>query len=195
MSDTKTDTHGLILGDNGQRVYKNLNRETNLAFSESIKASNLEDLEIDGFEIGAGSEDCADFNRGRNLVIKNGTFNADGAKQAITIKGGFDTATVTNVHFIGKPKLAYVTAGGYSDFNMCKKLVTKNIKFNNCTFEHKDVPAYTGWSAEKPKYEDCGSPKTKMVNGFIVWAYFTFRRIQQFCTFGPKGRNGACKKL
>lgn len=184
---TQDDTHGLVLNESN-KVQSGLSLVRDLSKSEMLKSSNLDGVQISDFYISAGNEDCADFNQGADALFLNGEFNARGAKQALTVKGGFNGFKVDNVFFNGKPKNGHIILGQYSDYDFHAKLRTTNTLIENCRFT-PDSPAVVCWNADKPTFVNCmGKPEVKVVHPVIVWAYFTFRKIQQRFVFGRNGR-------
>lgn len=206
---TQKDTHGIVLQNN--KDYLNLVVVSDFTKSEMVKASGGTDIRINGFNIGAGNEDCIDFNQGSNVIMKKGTFDAEGAKQAATIKGGFDGFHFKEAKFEGRLKkprgffkfitkyfTGYVVLGQYSDYNMCADLKTTNVTFTDTNFDKEyDENPVVCWYAEKPKFFNCNCTEDDvvMVPRFIVWAYFTIRKLQQRKLYGKDGRNGCCKNF
>ena len=184
---TQTDTHEYVVTTDYQ-ADSGIYLESDLSKSELLKSSNKKGYRLKNFNIGAGNEDCADFNRGYGTVLSKGSFDSTGAKQAVTIKGGFSEFLFNKVKFDGKPKYAHVVLGQYSDYNFREKLKTTKIYFKDCVFEKKRWSIIC-WNADKPIFENCkGSLGVLMVPKVIVWAYFSFRKLQQYIEFGKEGR-------
>lgn len=163
--------------------------------SEAAKFSNIHKCEFNDFELISGYEDCIDLVRGRDITFNRGKLTSIGNKQGVTVKGGFKNLIFNDVEFLGKPSIAHVVVGQYCDYNLCGIPNTSDIYFNNCTFE-EGVPAVQVWWGKNIYFVDCKeNPKDQIVHPLIVWAYYTFRKIQQRIKYGKNGRGDACTRV
>jgi len=183
------DTHGFVAEYN-RITYEN-GTFHGAGKSEAVKISNRREVTFKNCVILGGKEDCLDIVRGSIHTFDNCVFEASGSLQAATIKGGAEYIHFKNCTFKGKPKMGYVVLGQYSDYNFCKDLKTKYISFDKCHFEDSDTPSVVVWKADMPIIEECYA-NVKKIPTFIVWAYFTFRKLQQRIVHGKNGRNDCC---
>lgn len=158
--------------------------------SETLKFSCCKNITVDGnnHTIYGGIEDCLDIVRGCNYTFKNIHFVTNGAKQHVTAKSGLQNVIFENCTFSGKPKTACVVMGQYSDYNILKMPKTQHFLFKNCKFEYYKQ-AIQLWYADSVVLENTDA-KINKIPGIVVWAYFTFRKIQDRITYGKYGRGG-----
>ena len=192
---TRKDTH-LFTVDSGGRTFRDLSLDAKGEdYSEAFKSSNHSNVRVVDSLIIGGVEDCIDLVRGSNFLFSNCTIDCSGSKQAVTVKAGFENLWFKDCSFVGSPKTAYIVAGQYSDYNFCGDLVTKDIRIDNCDFEDKSKPAVRMWNASNVISDDEDRLNLDFVPSFVVYFYFSFRKIQQRIWHGKNGRNAVCKKI
>lgn len=184
------DTHAYTFYESN-KTYSNLNIDGD-GFSEAGKASNLSNVIIKNSTFSGGYEDNFDAVRGTNYVFKNCVFKKPNL-QNTTLKGGIDGIIFENCSFLGNPKNSHIVLGQYSDYDLCGIKKTRNIEIINCYTDQKNISIQL-WNSEKPKVIN-SKVNIKKIPKFIVWFYFTFRKIQQRIKYGKNGRGDACKRI
>lgn len=186
----KKDTHAFVFSEPNKRYFGlNINGK---GFSEAGKASNLSNVTIEGCVFSGGYEDNFDAVRGSNYTFRNCVFKEPGL-QNVTLKGGINGIRFEFCSFLGRPKNAHIVLGQYSDYDLCGIGRTRNIELQNCFTDQAEL-SITLWNAEKPSVSH-GRVAIKKVPKFIVFFYFTFRKIQQRIRYGKNGRGNACSRL
>lgn len=186
----KKDTHAFVFSESNRRyVGLNINGK---GFSEAGKASNLSNVTIEDCVFSGGYEDNFDAVRGSNYIFRNCVFK-DPDLQNVTLKGGIDGIRFESCSFLGEPNIAHVVLGQYSDYDLCGIGPTRRIEFQNCFTDQAKLSVIL-WNAERPSILR-GKVSIKKVPKFIVFFYFTFRKIQQRIRYGKSGRGDACNRL
>jgi hypothetical protein len=101
--------HGVELdGD----TFENCTFDANGA-SEALKASRKFGVKVLGGRSIGGVEDCHDYVRGGQLVVRGHEFKRGKAQRDVTIKGSFRGA-----QFLECPGLRFITAGDYTKYDL-----------------------------------------------------------------------------
>jgi hypothetical protein len=179
------DTHFFIVPKNG---YTSKGKKFDgRGYDEAFKISNKKNVSVINATMFGGSEDCLDMVRGSSLYIKGGSYDSDNSQQAFTIKGAVDGIHIEDVAFNGTPKNGHIVLGQYTDYDFHGLPKTKRITIKDCVFP-KGRPSVVLWNAEEPIVENCENYRCKKIPKFIVWAYFTFRKIQDRIRYGKEGK-------
>lgn len=186
----KKDSHAFVFSDS-DKVYSGLDIDGK-GFSEAGKASNLSNTVFESCVFSGGSEDTFDAVRGNNYVFRNCVFK-NPQLQNVTLKGGIKGIRFESCSFLGKPKIAHIVLGQYSDYDLCGIDSTRNIELVNCSTDQSKISIIL-WNSEPPVVSR-SRVIIKKIPKFIVFFYFLFRKIQQRIRYGKGGRGDACKRL
>ena len=147
-------------------------------FSDVLKFSNCNKVEVNHCTIFGGTENCSDAVRGSQYLWKNSTFiMRQPGKGALTIKGAIAGWTLDGCTFDGHGNEYDVELGQFDNYWRPFRRPTRGGSIINCGASDGRPIKVTVWDADMPVV--CNSNVTvRKVPWFVWFPYFCFRAIQ-----------------
>lgn len=168
------DSHKVKLYDSNHTYY---NITANgIGYSEALKLSNLHNVEVIGFNLIGGYEDCVDCVRGSNLSFTDGYLYNGDARVFVTAKGGIDGFVLKDVLLLGRPKWWDISLGDHTIYNDAgDNGIMKNVVIDNVSADtNRKVTVLCLW-CERPELKN-GNYRLIMVPKFLVKILFWYRK-------------------